>query len=66
MDELKKGYRDVEGDAKKEWRKGPEGEESLADKAGNAGDEARKHLGNLGDDARDTADDMDDDAERPL
>lgn len=66
MDDIKKGYRDVEGDVKKEWRKGPEGEESVADKVGNAGDEARKHLGNLGDDARNAADDVDKDDDGPL
>ena len=64
MDEIKKGYRDVEGDAKKEWRKGPDGEEDLGDKLGNAGDEARKHLGNLGDDARSTGDDIADKTDR--
>lgn len=40
MDDVKKGYRDAEGDAKEAWRKS-DGEESVADKVGNAGDELR-------------------------
>ena len=38
--------------------------DGIADKVGNAGDEARKQLGNLGDDAADTADDAADEADR--
>jgi hypothetical protein len=55
MDEMKKGYRDTEQGAKKEWRRS-DGDEDLGDKVGNAGDEIRKHLGNLGDDADDVKD----------
>ncbi len=62
MDDLKKGYREVEGDAKEGWRKG-DGED-LGDKVANAGDEARKHLGNLGDDLRNAGDDAADEADR--
>ena len=61
MDDLKKGYRDVESNAKEGWREG-DGED-LADKVGNAGDEARKHLGNLGDDLRNAGDDARDEAD---
>ena len=58
MDDVKKGYREGEVEAKEAWR-GRDGED-LADKVGNAGDDARKNLGNLGDDARDAADVKDD------
>ena len=54
MDDLKKGYREGEVDAKEAWRN-RDGED-LADKVGNAGDEIRKDLGNLGDDARNAID----------
>jgi hypothetical protein len=58
MDELKSGYREGEETTKEAWRK-RDGED-LADKIGNAGDDARKELGNLGDkvdDADRTAED---------
>ncbi|HEU0243079.1 MAG TPA: hypothetical protein VFQ75_04185 [Candidatus Limnocylindrales bacterium] len=54
MDDLKKGYREGEVDAKEAWRN-RDGED-LADKVGNLGDEVRKDLGNLGDDARNAVD----------
>jgi hypothetical protein len=50
MDDAKKTYREAEKGAKETWRK-VDGED-LADKVGNAGDEARKDLGNAGDDLR--------------
>ena len=51
MDDIKKGYREGEETAKETWRKA-DGEEDLADKVGNAGDEIRKDLGNAGDELR--------------
>lgn len=55
MDDLKKGYREGETEAKEAWRK-RDGED-LGDKVGNLGDDIRKNLGNLGDDMRRAADD---------
>ena len=49
MDDVKKTYREGEQETKKAWRDA-DGHESLSDKIGNAGDEARKDLGNAGDD----------------
>ena len=51
MDDAKKAYREVENKTKEEWRKS-DGDESVADKVGNAGDDIRQGLGNAGDDAR--------------
>lgn len=51
MDDVKKTYREVEKGAKEAVR-GIDGDEDLADKVGNAGDEIRKDLGNAGDDLR--------------
>lgn len=48
MDDVKKGYRETEETAKETWRKA-DGEEDLADKVGNLGDDIRKGLGNAGD-----------------
>ena len=45
MDDVKKVYRETEQNAKETWRKS-DGDEDLADKVGNAGDEIRKDLGN--------------------
>ena len=53
MDDVKKGYRETEETAKETWRKS-DGDESLADKVGNAGDDIRKELGNAGDDLSET------------
>ena len=50
MDDIKKGAREVETDAKQTWRKADG--ESLGDKVANAGDEIRKDLGNAGDELR--------------
>jgi hypothetical protein len=47
--DVKKTYREGEQAAKEGWRKS-DGDESLSDKVGNVGDEARKDLGNAGDD----------------
>lgn len=49
MDDVKRDYREGEETAKEAWRKA-DGEEDLADKAGNLGDDIRKELGNAGDD----------------
>jgi len=49
MDDVKKDYRNTEEKAKETWRKA-DGEEDLADKAGNLGDDIREGLGNAGDD----------------
>ena len=46
MDDLKKGYREGEVDAKEAWRN-RDGED-LADKVGNLGDEINKDLANAG------------------
>jgi len=48
MDNVKQGYREGENKAKETWRKA-DGEEDLADKAGNLGDDIRQGLGNAGD-----------------
>ena len=50
MDDLKKGAREGEVNAKEAWRNS-DGED-LSDKVGNAGDEIRKDLGNAGDNVR--------------
>jgi hypothetical protein len=55
MDDVKKGYREAEETAKETWRKA-DGEEDLADKVGNLGDDIRKGLGNAGDELREGAD----------
>jgi len=57
MDDVKKVYRETEQNAKETWRKS-DGDEDLADKVGNAGDEIRKDLGNTGDDLGNVGDDM--------
>jgi hypothetical protein len=51
MDEAKETYREGEQATKEAWRKS-DGDESLADKVGNVGDEIRKDAGNTGDDLR--------------
>jgi hypothetical protein len=48
MDDVKREYREGEEKAKETWRKA-DGEEDLADKAGNLGDDIRQGLGNAGD-----------------
>jgi hypothetical protein len=59
MDDVKKGYRETEEGAKETWRKA-DGEEDLADKVGNLGDDIRKNLGNAGDEMREGVDDASD------
>ena len=41
MDDVKKTYREGEQETKEAWRKA-DGDESLADKIGNAGDDMRR------------------------
>ena len=48
MDDAKRAYREAENETKEELRRS-DGDESLADKAGNAGDDIRAGLGNAGD-----------------
>ena len=48
MDDVKRDYREGEEKAKEAWRKA-DGEEDLADKVGNLGDDIREGLGNAGD-----------------
>ena len=55
MDDIKRDYREGEETAKETWRKA-DGEEDLADKAGNLGDDLRKGLGNAGDELDDEVD----------
>lgn len=63
MNDLNKFQREAEETAKETWRKA-DGEEDLADKIGNAGDDMRKHAGNLGDDLKDAADNDDEELNR--
>ena len=55
MDDLKKGFREVENKGKEIGRKA-DGEEDMGDKLGNLGDDIRQGLGNAGDDAERNAD----------
>lgn len=48
MDDVKRVYREGEQTIKEAWRQ-TDGDESIADTLGNAGDEVRKQLGNVGD-----------------
>src|SRR3954463_11198281 len=63
MDNLKSTFREGEETTKETMRKA-DGDESIADKLGNAGDDIRKDLGDAGDNIRSGADDMGDDASR--
>ncbi len=63
MDDVKKGYRETEETAKETMRKA-DGDEDLADKAGNLGDDIRKNLGNAGDDIRAGVDDAGNEVDR--
>lgn len=65
MDDVKKGYRETEETAKETWRKA-DGEEDLADKVGNLGDDIRKGLGNAGDDIKRGVDDAGDNVDRKV
>jgi hypothetical protein len=62
VDDMKKTNREGEQSAKETWRKA-DGDEDLADKVGNVGDEVRKDLGNAGDDVRREADKAPDETE---
>lgn len=66
MDDVKRGYREVEDKARETARE-LDGHD-VTDDIGNAGDEIRKHLGNAGDDMRqaldETADRATDEADR--
>lgn len=62
MDDVKQTYRHGENKTKEAMRKA-DGDESLADKVGNLGDDIRHGLGNAGDEIRDTADDAGDRAD---
>jgi hypothetical protein len=63
MDDVKQGYREAEEGAQETWRKA-DGEEDLADKVGNLGDDIRQGLGNAGDEIREGADNVADEADR--
>jgi hypothetical protein len=63
MDDMKKVYREGENKTKETLRKA-DGDESVADKVGNLGDDIRQGLGNAGDDIRRGADDAGDEFDR--
>ena len=56
MNEGKKELRDLEDDVKETWRKA-DGDESLGDKAANAGDRIRHGIENTADDIHEGVDD---------
>ena len=51
MDDAKRAYREAENKTKETIRQS-DGDESVADKVGNLGDDIRAGLGNAGDEAR--------------
>jgi hypothetical protein len=55
MDEAKRAYREAENKTKETLRRS-DGDESVADKVGNVGDDIRQGLGNAGDEAREELD----------
>ena len=55
MDDAKRAYREAENKTKETLRRS-DGDESLEDKLGNAGDDIRHGLGNAGDEAREELD----------
>ena len=63
MDDVKQGYREGENKAKEIGRKA-DGEEDLADKVGNLGDDIRQGLGNAGDELDKAIDRTDDNLDR--
>lgn len=65
MSEIKEGYRNVENKTREVLRRS-DGDESIADKVGNVGDDIRDDLGNLGDDVREGLDDLTDDVRREI
>ena len=61
MDDLKKGAREVETDAKQAWRKA-DGDESLGDKVANVGDRVENAAKNAGDELHEEVDEASRDA----
>lgn len=55
MDDVKQAYREAENKTKEELHKS-DGDESLADKAANVGDDIKTGLGNLGDEVDEQVD----------
>ena len=55
MDDAKRAYRDAENETKEQLRRS-DGDESLADKAGNLGDDIRTGLANAGDEVDEEVD----------
>jgi hypothetical protein len=55
MDDAKRAYREAENKTKETLRRS-DGEESVADKVGNLGDDVRTGLGNAGDEAQEEID----------
>ena len=55
MDDAKRALREAENETKERVRRS-DGDESLADKAGNLGDDVRAGLGNAGDEIDETVD----------
>jgi len=55
MDDAKRAFREAENETKERVRRS-DGDESLADKAGNLGDDIRAGLGNAGDEIDETVD----------
>lgn len=55
MDDAKRAFREAENETKERVRRS-DGDESLADKAGNLGDDIRTGLGNAGDEIDETVD----------
>jgi hypothetical protein len=55
MDDAKRAYREAENKTKETLRRS-DGDESVADKVGNVGDDIRAGLGNAGDEAREELD----------
>lgn len=62
--DVKESMRDIGNKGKETWRKA-DGDESLSDKIGNAGDDIRDSVSNAGDEMNRHRDDMDDNADRP-
>jgi hypothetical protein len=65
MDDVKRAYREGENKTKETLRKA-DGDESLADKVGNLGDDIRQGLGNAGDEIREGLDEAGDAADDQL
>lgn len=63
MDDVKRTAREGENKTKEAFRKA-DGDESVADKVGNLGDDIRHGLGNAGDEVREGLDDAGDNVDR--